>query len=53
MKAFTYDRHGPPQTLRMAEAGKPAPNAGEVLVKALLRAELLECRFRLLLTGWL
>lgn len=35
MKAFTYDKYGPPQTLRMAEAGKPAPNAGEVLVKVL------------------
>jgi hypothetical protein len=35
MKAFIYDEYGPPQTLRMAEAGKPAPNAGEVLVKVL------------------
>jgi hypothetical protein len=33
MKAFIYDKYGPPQTLRMAEAGKPAPDAGEVLVK--------------------
>ena len=33
MKAFIYDKYGPPQTLRMAEAGQPAPNAGEVLVK--------------------
>ena len=35
MTAFTYDKYGPPQTLRMAEAGKPAPDAGEVLVKVL------------------
>jgi hypothetical protein len=35
MKAFIYDKYGPPQTLRMAEAGKPAPDAGEVLVKML------------------
>ena len=36
MKAFIYDKYGPPQTLRMAEAGKPAPDAGEVLVKVLI-----------------
>jgi NADPH:quinone reductase-like Zn-dependent oxidoreductase len=35
MKAFIYEKYGPPQTLRMAEAGKPAPNVGEVLVKVL------------------
>jgi NADPH:quinone reductase-like Zn-dependent oxidoreductase len=35
MKAFICEKYGPPQTLRMAEAGKPAPNAGEVLVKVL------------------
>ncbi len=35
MKAFIYEKYGPPQTLRMAEAGKPAPDAGEVLVKVL------------------
>ena len=35
MKAFIYDKYGPPQTLCMAEAGKPAPDAGEVLVKVL------------------
>jgi len=29
MKAFLYEKYGPPQTLRMAQAGKPAPNAGE------------------------
>lgn len=33
MKAFTYDRYGPPETLRMAEVEKPAPRAGEVLVR--------------------
>jgi hypothetical protein len=27
MTAFIYDKYGPPQTLRMAEAGKPAPEA--------------------------
>jgi NADPH:quinone reductase-like Zn-dependent oxidoreductase len=35
MKAFIYEKYGPPQTLRMAEVGKPAPDAGEVLVKVL------------------
>ena len=35
MKAFVYDRYGPPQTLRMAEVDKPAPNANEVLVRVL------------------
>ena len=35
MKAFIYEKYGPPQTLRMAEVDKPAPNAGEVLVKVL------------------
>ena len=35
MTAFIYDKYGPPQTLRVAEAGKPAPDAGEVLVKVL------------------
>jgi NADPH:quinone reductase-like Zn-dependent oxidoreductase len=35
MKAFTYERYGPPETLRMAEVDKPAPNAEEVLVKVL------------------
>ena len=35
MKAFIYDKYGPPQTLRLTEAGKPAPDAGEVLVKVL------------------
>ena len=35
MKAFTYERYGPPDMLRMAEVDKPAPNADEVLVKVL------------------
>jgi len=35
MTAVIYDKYGPPQTLRMAEAGKPAPDTGEVLVKVL------------------
>src|SRR5918995_5493925 len=35
MKAFIYEKYGPPQRLRMAEVDKPAPNADEVLVKVL------------------
>jgi NADPH:quinone reductase-like Zn-dependent oxidoreductase len=35
VKAFVYERYGPPERLRLAEVAKPAPNAGEVLVKVL------------------
>ena len=33
MKAFMYERYGPPQSLRMAEVAKPWPKADEVLIK--------------------
>jgi NADPH:quinone reductase-like Zn-dependent oxidoreductase len=35
MRAFVYERYGPPERLRMAEVDKPAPDAGEVLVRVL------------------
>jgi NADPH:quinone reductase-like Zn-dependent oxidoreductase len=35
MKAFVWEKYGPPETLRMAEIENPAPEADEVLVKVL------------------
>ena len=35
MKAYLWERYGPPETLRLADVEKPAPDAGEVLVKVL------------------
>jgi NADPH:quinone reductase-like Zn-dependent oxidoreductase len=35
MKVFMWERYGPPEMLRMAEVEKPAPAAGEVLVRVL------------------
>ena len=35
MKAFIYEKYGPPETPGMAEVEKPGPNADEVLVKVL------------------
>jgi NADPH:quinone reductase-like Zn-dependent oxidoreductase len=33
MKAFVYEKYGPPETLRLAEVDRPAPDADHVLVK--------------------
>jgi NADPH:quinone reductase-like Zn-dependent oxidoreductase len=33
MKAFVYEKYGPPETLRLAEVDKPAPDADHVMVK--------------------
>ncbi len=35
MKAFTQEKYGSPETLRMADVDKPVPNPDEVLVKVL------------------
>ncbi len=38
MKAYMWEKYGPPEALRMAEVEKPAPDADEVLVKVLAQS---------------
>ena len=38
MKAYLWEKYGPPEALRMAEVEKPAPDADEVLVKVLAQS---------------
>lgn len=42
MRAIVQDRYGPPEVLRLAETGRPAPGDGEVLVR--VRAASLNAR---------
>jgi NADPH:quinone reductase-like Zn-dependent oxidoreductase len=35
IKAFIYEKYGPPETLRLAETEKPEPRTGEVLIRVL------------------
>jgi NADPH:quinone reductase-like Zn-dependent oxidoreductase len=35
MKAYVWEKYGPPETLRIADVAKPTPGADEVLVKVL------------------
>jgi NADPH:quinone reductase-like Zn-dependent oxidoreductase len=38
MKAFIYERYGPPERLRLVEVDRPSPTADQVLVKVLAAA---------------